>query len=136
MTNWQITSSKSKRTSCVSWVNLVSNWYVLPPVRPFYVLIHDIQSMMPLLYTWLCNFAAKFDAMAGEDTVLLLAHEFVVARKTMEMMISRRLGELVQIWSQQKQHLPTQVSGFCGGIFESYYEIVRVACFSDVKDHP
>ncbi|KAH8107841.1 hypothetical protein BXZ70DRAFT_912936 [Cristinia sonorae] len=81
-------------------------------------------SLLPLIYMWLTYFAGKVDATAGEDNVALLATEFTLARKTLEAMVSRRLGELVQIWSQQKEHLPTQVAGFCSGIFESYYDNV------------
>ncbi|TCD65608.1 hypothetical protein EIP91_002455 [Steccherinum ochraceum] len=79
-------------------------------------------SLMPLVYVWLTYFADKVEKTAGEDNVALLVPEFIVARKTMEAMLHRRTGELVQIWSQQKEHLPTQVAGFCGGVLESYYD--------------
>ena len=79
---------------------------------------------MPLTYVWLSYFLTKYGSQSGEDKIAVLVTEFTVARGVFDVMLSRRLGELVQIWSQQKQHLPTQVNGYCAGIFSSYYDTV------------
>ncbi|THH30443.1 hypothetical protein EUX98_g3747 [Antrodiella citrinella] len=81
--------------------------------------------LMPLVYVSLGQFLKKFDAISANDQdIVELVTQYDQSRRVMESMFARRLAELVQIWSQQKQHLPTQVAGFCGGIFKSYYETV------------
>ena len=79
---------------------------------------------------WLSRFLVKIDTVTGDEASTAaseLAVEFAGARRIFEDMLMKRLGELVQIWSQQKQHLPTQVNGYCGGIFASYFETVCIS---------
>ena len=84
---------------------------------------------MPLTYTWLCYFLEKVDAIAtAEDldsAASKIAAEFKWARGVFDAMLMRRLGELYQIWCQQKKEVRTQINGYLGGIFAPYYDGVR-----------
>ena len=87
---------------------------------------------MPLTYVWLSYFLVRYNDTRSEGILGLLT-EFAQARTVFDEMLGKRLGELLQIWSQQKQDLKSQLNGFCSGILKSYYKNVSYSftfCFS------
>ena len=78
---------------------------------------------MPLTYVWLSYFLVRYNDTTSEGIPELLT-EFIQARTVFDEMLGKRLGELLQIWSQQKQDLKSQLNGFCSGILKSYYNNV------------